>query len=883
MIILILAISNIIVISQSIFGYSFNYVIIMYIFLLLIVIILNFKKLPKNYNNINELKLIQKHYYPYKYNQYWFENNNDYNDEDIFISIYKTLINLDEFKLPIPKKVSLSFKNEDKEYFLHRPLDIKQNISLNNYLELIKPKINTFYLNSKGEGSPTKFSDYKVIGIKIYFDIRNLNKQNINTNISKPGYIFKNKLHTKSNKSYEAFKPIIKKNNRIIKPSLFGSMDLETIDFNGYQIPIAISFCYSKYNKIYTIFKIIDHNLINQALNIEDDFSKIDNDEEFELKLDNSRKKSDIIDQAVNKLFLEFYTEVSSLKRKNWTIFTHNLGSFDGYFIYKTLFELPDIDITKINTIVDNRNQFITINANVLNCKLVWKDSMRIFPVSLNELCKVFKVDGKFTTYKKEFNNKEMFKNNDLLIEFKKYAEQDSFCLLDALMKAQQIYIDKYEIDITSILSTSTLSMKIFRTKFLSKNIPILDLKQDKLIRESYFGGATDYYKLYGEGLYYYDVNSLYPYAMCNDIPLKFIKTTTGDKLSDVFGFLEVKVYSPKTIKTPFLPVRYNDQTIYPHGHWKSTYFSEELKQAVKYGYEIEILKAHHFTKSKIFNKYVNHFYQEKKISTGPERFIAKMHLNQLYGYFGRKLQVTKIIPVKIVNFLDMLDNYPIISHFPINKDIEIVTIQENLDKEELNNQNEDLSFLTPHRSVKSNVAIASAVTAYARMEMVKFKVDPNITIYYTDTDSLFVDKPFNSELVGDEIGLMKDELKGEVITRAYFLGIKKYGYQIKDKTHSVISGIPRNDLDWDELSLIAKGGRIIRNFDTRFYKHFNNLDIQILSGKVTISLNNFKKLVNNDYITPNINIIHIPNYRLWLKKIVNKLIKVLKEYNILK
>nr|YP_010759094.1 hypothetical protein QEO35_mgp25 [Hericium alpestre]WEX32008.1 hypothetical protein [Hericium alpestre] len=78
-------------------------------------------------------------------------------------------------------------------------------------------------------------------------------------------------------------------------------MDLETIEYNGYQIPIAISFCYSKYNKIYTIFKIIDHSLINQALN-------------------NSMKKQDIIDQAVNKLFLDFYTELSHLKRRNWII-----------------------------------------------------------------------------------------------------------------------------------------------------------------------------------------------------------------------------------------------------------------------------------------------------------------------------------------------------------------------------------------------------------------------------------------------------------------------------------------------------------------------------------------------------------------------------------
>nr|YP_009348157.1 hypothetical protein [Hericium coralloides]APX41110.1 hypothetical protein [Hericium coralloides] len=384
-------------------------------------------------------------------------------------------------------------------------------------------------------------------------------------------------------------------------------MDLETMEFRGFQIPIAISFTYSSYNKIKTIFKIIDSSLFQSIKELDIKLDEtlatpnidIDNlEQEIEKSIDNGY----IIDKAVNQLFIDFYTELSLLKRKDWIIFTHNLGSFDGYFIYKTLFEVPDIDIDNIETIVDNRNKFITINAEILNINLVWKDSIRIFPVSLNELCKVFKVDGKFMEYNKDFNNLNLFKNNDLLNQFQKYAEQDSICLFEALMKAQTIYIKKYDIDITTILSTSTLSMKIFRTKFLDTNIPTLSLNQDRIIRESYFGGATDYYKLYGENLYYYDVNSLYPYAMCNDIPLKFEKTTDSGNLNDVFGFLEVNVYCPNTVKTPFLPVKFNNQTIYPHGKWSGTYFSEELKQAVKFGYEFEVIKIHHFSKAQIFS-----------------------------------------------------------------------------------------------------------------------------------------------------------------------------------------------------------------------------------------------------------------------------------------
>ena len=77
--------------------------------------------------------------------------------------------------------------------------------------------------------------------------------------------------------------------------------------------------------------------------------------------------------------------------------------------------------------------------------------------------------------------------------------------------KARKLYLDLYKVDILTIYSTSTLSLKIFRTMFLSLEIPILSSVVDSFIRRSYFGGATDYYKAYVEKLYYYDVNSLYP------------------------------------------------------------------------------------------------------------------------------------------------------------------------------------------------------------------------------------------------------------------------------------------------------------------------------------------------------------------------------------
>lgn len=47
-----------------------------------------------------------------------------------------------------------------------------------------------------------------------------------------------------------------------------------------------------------------------------------------------------------------------------------------------------------------------------------------------------------------------------------------------------------------------------------------------------------------------------------------------------------------------------------------------------------------------MFSEYVDRFYLEKKVGTGSKRFIAKMHLNQLYGIFGRRSDIIETVNV---------------------------------------------------------------------------------------------------------------------------------------------------------------------------------------------------------------------------------------------
>ena len=77
-----------------------------------------------------------------------------------------------------------------------------------------------------------------------------------------------------------------------------------------------------------------------------------------------------------------------------------------------------------------------------------------------------------------------------------------------------------------------------------------------------------------------YDVNSLYPFVMLNDMPLNIDKKysdMSNIKLEDFFGFCEAEITSPSAadnIINPLLPYKHLGKTIFPFGSWKGTYCS---------------------------------------------------------------------------------------------------------------------------------------------------------------------------------------------------------------------------------------------------------------------------------------------------------------------
>ena len=120
-------------------------------------------------------------------------------------------------------------------------------------------------------------------------------------------------------------------------------------------------------------------------------------------------------------------------------------------------------------------------------------------------------------------------------------------------------------------------------------------------IRSGYTGGAVDMYipkNPDGKLIYCYDVNSLYPYSMSEwKMPVgspKFFNFDITKFYPDAFGFFFCKITSPNYIEHPIIQTHVQTKaglrTIAPLGTWYDMVFSEEMYNAMKFGYKFEVL-----------------------------------------------------------------------------------------------------------------------------------------------------------------------------------------------------------------------------------------------------------------------------------------------------
>lgn len=191
---------------------------------------------------------------------------------------------------------------------------------------------------------------------------------------------------------------------------------------------------------------------------------------------------------------------------------------------------------------------------------------------------------------------------------------------------------------------------------------------------------------------------------------------------------------------------------------------------------------------------------KESTPKSDPMYFISKLLMNSLYGRFGMDYKLEQHQFMDNAKLTEILQREEVEVSLPYNMDSD-VNLVSYLDKSKY----EGLEIDIKHE-FNVSIGIASAISAYARVHMSQFKNNPKYTLFYTDTDSIYVSEPLPTNLVSDvALGKLKLEY---VFEDAIFLAPKVYAGKLADGSEIIkIKGLTKStvasDVTFDKLTLL--------------------------------------------------------------------------------
>jgi hypothetical protein len=613
----------------------------------------------------------------------------------------------------------------------------------------------------------------------------------------------------------------------------FLTMDLETKQVNNILIPRCISICDGKNE--YS-FEIMEYN----------------NDCDEMLKA------------AI--LFL--------MKRKysGYKVYLHNFSYFDGVFLLRILSVLTN-EIKPI--IKDGRLISVPFHyGKKFEYVIHFRDSLLLLPSSLSKLAKSFNVEKK-GHFPHSFVNLEGVKLNyvgcipekkyfynitdseyleycnqypngkwDIKKETIKYCEQDVRTLYQIIDKFSERIYNLFRVNITKYPTLSSLSFGIFRSCFLKESkIPLIYGEHYKFLKKGFTGGSVDIYKPSGKMIHRYDVNSLYPFIMkSTPMPVGYPVYFEGDisltgNIKDLFGFFEVEVQAPSDLKIPFLQTRVKTEnggirTISALGNWRNVYSNNEIVKGLELNYKFKIFRGYLFEKGDIFSEIIDKLYEIKKNSkTGsPDYIISKFLMNSLYGRFGMNPIMENHIIVNDKDSKIYLENYNITDVLNLNNGKILISY--------LTNNFENESDFNKDSSLNISVSISAAIAAHARLYMYKFKNMKGYTPYYSDTDSIDLDKKLPDKYVGIELGQMKYE---NTFKKVAYLSAKCYGAITNDGEIVKIKGL-KNPVSYSDLELLLVKDSELEVKQDKWYRNFEKGEVSIYNELYNLKANENKR-----------------------------------------
>jgi len=214
-------------------------------------------------------------------------------------------------------------------------------------------------------------------------------------------------------------------------------------------------------------------------------------------------EKKDMISIMIN--FVEKHRD----KEKQVYIYFHNLSSFDGLFILK---ELTQFNYNYQKIIRDGKIYELALKMK--DYRILIRDSFLLYPKSLKKAAEDF--NDKY--FKDDYPLKELHLDyvQKHEKELKAYLKKDLQCLYEFLMHYNNYLLKTFNYSITSNLTLTSLSHKLYLQHYYQGTMPKITKRQDIFLRQSYKGGIVDIYKPQGKNLVHLDVNAMYPFIMKN-------------------------------------------------------------------------------------------------------------------------------------------------------------------------------------------------------------------------------------------------------------------------------------------------------------------------------------------------------------------------------
>lgn len=354
---------------------------------------------------------------------------------------------------------------------------------------------------------------------------------------------------------------------------------------------------------------------------------------------------------------------------------------------------------------------------------------------------------------------------------------------------------------------------------------------------EAFYGGRVETFCCLDDNLddpkQYVDVTSLYPFVCKTKLyPVghpTILYKNLGTSLDPYFGFIQCKVKPPRQLMIPVLPVRLNGKLLFPlcakcaseyrcgycvHSEedrcFSGVWFSEELKLAVKKGYEIvEIEQVYHFKQqsSQLFSNFMNDLYKIKLLASGAptnvdlDQFIKEIKEKEKIDLSGCKFDknpglryIAKILLNSFWGRFALRENQPAFKFITSVNELYQLLNDANIEIKSLRPITENvigISYLLKDKNLvdisnERNIFIAAATTAWARIEVYKhadkISTKTETQLFYVDTDGLIFSTnrfPFQTISTGNFMGDLTNELKeNEWISLFLSAGPKNYAYQ---------------------------------------------------------------------------------------------------------